>query len=123
MLDAGAKIKAPITATKGYHEFDEERIANCLTMEEPIYPQELLYDHKVEKGEIELTNEKLGKKVTVRYDEKEMTYLTEWKSMVAGDYALGLEPSTTHLGKDFATKTLKPNEKVNFFLKVSVENI
>ena len=123
MVDSCAKLKAPIIATKGYCEFDDERIDNCLNLEEPIYAQELLYDHKVEKGEIELTNEKLGKKVTVCYDEKAMPRLAEWKSMVAGDYALGLEPSTTHLGKEFKTKTLKPNEKANFFLKVSVENL
>ncbi|MBR5191965.1 MAG: aldose 1-epimerase family protein [Clostridia bacterium] len=123
MLDAGAKLKAPITFTRGYSSFDDEKIENFENMEEPLYEQEILFDHRLAKGEVELTNEKLGKKVKVEYDEKVMPYMAEWKSMVKGDYALGIEPGTAHLGKDFATKTLKPSESANFFLKVSVENL
>ncbi len=123
MLDSCAKFYAPLTATRGYSQFDDEKIYNLENMEEPIYEQEILFDHRVEKGEVQVINEKLGKKLLVEYDEKVMPNLAEWKSMVAGDYALGIEPGTTHLGAEFETKTIKPGESKNFFLKVSVENL
>ena len=42
-------------------------------------------------------NKKLGRKVTFRYSGKSFPKLVEWKSERAGDYALGIEPCTTHL--------------------------
>lgn len=42
------------------------------------------------------------------------------KSMASGDYALGLEPSTTELDGRFAYRSLKRGEKRQFFLRMSI---
>ena len=43
--------------------------------------------------------------------------------MASGDYAVGLEPSTSVLDDGFEYKTLGAGEKVEFKLSMSVENI
>ena len=42
-----------------------------------------------------LHNEKLGLAAMVRYDAMALPLLCEWKCMRAGEYALGLEPTTS----------------------------
>ena len=47
-------------------------------------------------------NEKIKKSVSINYDKEKLPCLVEWKSMVSGDYALGIEPSTTSLVDNFS---------------------
>ena len=42
-----------------------------------------------------LHNEKLGLAAVIRYDKSVFPLLCEWKCMRAGEYALGLEPTTS----------------------------
>ena len=44
-------------------------------------------------------NAKLGRKITFLYDGRALPKFVEWKSERSGDYALGMEPVTTHLDK------------------------
>ena len=41
----------------------------------------------------------------------------EWKSMTSGDYALGIEPTTTRFD-DFKMRTLAPNESKNYKIEI-----
>ena len=41
--------------------------------------------------------------------------------MASGDYALGLEPSTTKLDEQFAYNTLKAGESVAFSLEFTIK--
>ena len=43
--------------------------------------------------------------------------------MASGDYALGLEPSTSMLDSTFEYKKIAPEEKVNFTVELSVNKI
>ncbi len=54
-----------------------------------------------------LENDTLGMEMIV--DPKEFPYIFEWKSMASGDYALGIEPTTTPMPKK-VPKTLRPGE-------------
>lgn len=40
--------------------------------------------------------------------------------MASGDYALGLEPSTTELDKEFSYRTLSVGERVAMYLRMQV---
>ena len=42
-----------------------------------------------------LHNEKLGVAAIVRFDKDVLPFMCEWKCMRAGEYALGLEPTTS----------------------------
>ena len=57
------------------------------------------------------------------YSGETLPYFVEWKSMASGDYALGLEPSTTRLGDDFEFCTLKAQKKVLFNLTLDMKHI
>lgn len=73
-----------------------------------------------------LHNEKLGLAVAIHYDTNELPYLHEWKSMKAGDYALGLEPSSSgFLGfaqskQDGTLKYLEPGKSAEYHLIMEV---
>ena len=68
-------------------------------------------------------NKKLGKVVEFIYDEKMLPHFIEWKSMVAGDYALGIEPSTTTLDADFVKTPIKEGENHIFQIDIDVKNL
>ena len=85
--------------------------------------EECCYFLALNKPEASLVNEKLGKKVTIRYSGDTLPHFVEWKSMASGAYAVGLEPCTTLLDEGFAYKTLDAGERVKFFVEIAVEKI
>lgn len=99
MLDAGARIYStgrtitPRTpfAQQGMHQYDliEEPEAG---REEQCYYHT---DHPAQGAFAMLHNPKLGMAAVVRFDAERLPLLCQWKSMAAGDYALGLEPTTS----------------------------
>jgi hypothetical protein len=61
--------------------------------------EETVYYHypRDEKVMAELINHDLGVKASVFFNRDELPLLVEWKTMQSGEYALGLEPSTSRL--------------------------
>ena len=43
--------------------------------------------------------------------------------MASGDYALGLEPTTTRLGDKFCYDTIDAGESIDFYIELAVEDI
>ena len=122
MLDAGVTISAPITSTTPRTDYAKDRVNGCLTMDEPLPDnEETVYFHTVSKGDITVKNDKLNKSVNISYDEKILPYFIEWKSMVSGAYALGIEPSNTTLDGDFKKQPIKAGETVSTGIKVIIE--
>ena len=79
-------------AAQGMHNYD--------VMEAPgVGRDEQCYFHtghgESEEAFAMLHNEKLGLAAMVRYDKAVFPLLCEWKCMRAGEYALGLEPTTS----------------------------
>ena len=68
-----------------------------------------------------LKNEKLRKAFTLEWTGETLPYFVEWKSMAAGDYALGLEPATTELDNRFQYRILKAGEKIRFNLVMRIK--
>ena len=50
------------------------------------------------EGKILVHNPVLGLAVEITVDTKQLPILNQWRSVAAGDYALGLEPGTSHVG-------------------------
>ncbi len=69
---------------------------------------------------ISLVNEKLNKKFTVKWSKETLPKFIEWKSMASGDYALGLEPTTTWLDADFEYIELGAKEKKQFEIELEI---
>jgi hypothetical protein len=73
-----------------------------------------------------LHNEKLGLAAMVRYDKAVFPELCEWKCMRAGEYALGLEPTTSGVvsraesRKNGMLTYLEPGESREFNVTIEV---
>ncbi|MBR2465565.1 MAG: aldose 1-epimerase family protein [Clostridia bacterium] len=123
MLDEGAEVVADVKDVFTRTDYARRYIDRALIMEEPTYPEETCYYLELAKPEISLLNKKRGKRFTVKYSGDTLPEFLMWKSMVAGDFALGLEPTTTRLDSTFSYNTLEAGESVKFTLNLSVEEI
>ena len=122
MLDDGAKIIADIKNITPRNEWAKKHIDKAFEIEAPEdNNEETCYLLNLNKKEVEVVNDKLGKKVTLSFEGAPLNHFVEWKSMASGDYALGLEPSTSRLDGEFKTKTISAGEKLEFTVKLSVK--
>ncbi|MBO5713027.1 MAG: DUF4432 family protein [Clostridia bacterium] len=124
MLDEGAKIIADVKGFEPHTEWARENIEKALIIEEPVAgKEETCYNLILNDPTVSVVNDKLKKKFTIKYSKDTLPCFVEWKSMAAGDYALGLEPTTTHIYEGFKYNTIDAGESVNFFIEMTVENI
>jgi hypothetical protein len=122
MLDDGGKILADVDEVISRTEWSKKHEASILKTSMPVdNGEEFCYFVRLRKPEVSLVNERIGKTFTVSYSNDTLPHFVEWKSMVSGDYALGLEPCTTELDDRFAYKTVKAGEKISFFVELSVK--
>ena len=122
MLDDGAEVIADVAECKPRSAWAEANLASVYNMSaSQMNCEEACYFLKMNKPTASLVNPKLGKKFTVSYSAETLPHFVEWKSMAAGDYALGLEPASTALDDGFEYKTIKPSEKIEFRISLSVE--
>lgn len=123
MLDEGCKIVADIKESFASSEWAEKNKKTMLEIEKPIpNNDETCYYLKLNEPKISLVNDKIKKKFTVEYSLETLPCFLEWKSMASGDYALGLEPCTTEI-RSFELSDIKADEKKEFFVKLTVEEI
>lgn len=95
---------------------------------EEVFFHEMLPD---EKGNVAVTlsNSKLGVGVELTYPYEELPYLTQWKSMKSGEYALGIEPGNYNvMGRSDAKEKdrliyLDSMEEKNICLKIRLFDI
>ncbi len=100
ILDAGAKCYFSATKVAPRDDFAAQGLANYNVMEAPECGRdEQCYFHTEQPAEGEafamLHNEKLGIAAIIRFDKEVLPFMCEWKCMRAGEYALGLEPTTS----------------------------
>ena len=100
MLDEGCRAYFSATEIEARTDFAAEGMHNYDVMEEPgIGRDEQCYFHTASPAGAEgfamLHNPKLNLAAAVRYDAAALPLLCEWKCMRAGEYALGLEPTTS----------------------------
>ena len=121
MLDNGAKVIAEVESYTPRTAWAKQNEATMYAMSGAVPNQdETCYFLKLNKPEISLVNETIGKKFTVSYSGDTLPHFVEWKSMASGDYALVLEPCTTELDDLFAYKTIEVGEKIKFFVNISI---
>jgi hypothetical protein len=124
MLDDGAKIEADAYACTPRNEIAvANEGAKFIMTDSVIGEEELCYFLHLNKPQVTLVNNKIGKKFTVTYSGDTLPQFLEWKSMASGDYALGLEPCTTILDDKFEYSKLAAGEKINFFIELKVTEI
>lgn len=99
MLDAGAKLYSSASSVTPRDEIAAKGLEKYNQMEAPgIERPEECFIHEEFKGEdafVMIHNEALQLAAIVHFDAAVFPLLCEWKCMRAGDYALGLEPTTS----------------------------
>lgn len=124
MLDACTTVEAPVLNTVPRTLWAEKNIEKCFSMSRPVVAEEeQVFYHTLSEGRVTVSNCLLKKRATVLYNHLAMPYLIEWKSMAAGDYALGIEPSTSALDDRFSEKILPAGQSHEYPLTIEVENI
>jgi len=99
LLDEDSVIEIPAASVLARDDHAAEDIENCLKMEKPQAEyQERCYYHKFadEKGKASIYQPKLGTKLTINFNAKELDGFVEWKMMGIRDYVLGLEPGNCY---------------------------
>ena len=115
MLDEGAKIIADIASYETRTEWAKANADGMFDITDSIpNNDETCYFLKMNKPEISLLNNRLGKKFTVRYSSETLPCFIEWHSMASGDYALGFEPASTTLDDNFQYQKLDAGKNVKF---------
>ena len=132
MLDDGARAYFSTSQVAPRTDFAAEGMHNYDVMEAPgVGRDEQCYYH-TGHGEGEafamLHNEKLGLAAMVRYDKAVFPMLCEWKCMRAGEYALGLEPTTSGVVNRSEARengmltSLEPGEKREFNVTIELSD-
>ena len=105
-LDENLEISMPATKSEGLTDYAKSRANLRFKITAPIDDgeEEVFYNY-LDRGEIFLKNPALGITVITKFDTKDFPVTLLWKSMVSGDYALGIEPSTTRFD-DFMPRVL-----------------
>ena len=120
MLDEGAHVYSSARHIAPRDENAKGGMERWHTIDAPSAdrPEECFFHtQQVDKDAFAmLHNEKLGMAAIVRYDAAALPLLCQWKCMRCGDYALGLEPTTSGVmgrvvaREDGSLITLKPGE-------------
>lgn len=99
LLDSETKLYFSADVVEPQSEVAKQGMNKYFIVEEPEdVREEQCYYHmgqrNPENSYAVIHNEKLGIAVAVKYDANQLPIMCEWKSMQAGDYAVGLEPTT-----------------------------
>ena len=124
MLDESCRIIADVTDFEPHSDWALKNIDKALIIEEPIAgKEETCYNLTLTTPSVSVVNNNLKKKFTINYSNDTLPRFVEWKSMAAGDYALGLEPASTRIYNGFEYTTINAGESKKFFIEMTIENL
>ena len=124
MIDDGVRVVSDTTELLSRTPWAEENIATACEITQPApNMEETCYYLKVQKPEVSLINEKIGKKFTVSYSGDTLPDFLLWKNMTSGDYAVGLEPCTTKLDHLFAHSRIEAGETIQFSVSIQIKEV
>lgn len=122
LLTEGGKVFTETEKVVPRTEYAEKKLNVWNTMERPVdNEEETCYYLRPSCNTVYYSNPYSGRKFTLHYYGKELDKFIVWKSMASGDYALGLEPSTTELDENFAYKKIDAGESKSFDLTFTIE--
>ncbi len=113
MLDVGGEIVANVKKVAARNIWADEKISVWNQIQFPLDNyEEMCYFLDMQDGEISYKCK--DKQFSLKYSKETLPKFIVWKSMSNGDYALGLEPSTTELDEGYCLSTILPKEKKRF---------
>ena len=131
-LNESSEVFLPTLEVKGREEFSEQYKDKWNIMEAPVdNAEEYVFFHKLSSDKDNNTmalivNNRLSVGLSIEFNMENLPWFTEWKSIVSGDYVMGLEPASVtpynreHHLKNGGLKTIAPFEKKSFKIRFSV---
>ena len=120
-LDECLRIQMPNEKSEPLTEVADKNKADMFRITAPIDGgDEHVYYQTLKEGCVRLENPEKGIAVEMCYDVQDFPVTLEWKSMISGDYALGIEPSLTRFDR-FAMRTLKPSEEKRYKIEINFQ--
>lgn len=124
MLDEGVEIYSETEEVIPRTDWSAERIADRTVFTDCVDNEdERCYFIRNKVPCVQVTNRKLGKRFTLNYSADTLPCFVQWSSAASGDYALGVEPTTTFLDDRFEYKKLAVGNSVRFSIKMQIEKI
>jgi hypothetical protein len=114
-LNIPATKSDPLTAVAKANETDKFRITAPVDGGD-----EHVYYHTLAEGKISLENPKKNIVVEMLYDTNDFPVTLQWKSMISGDYALGIEPSLTRFDQ-FKMQVLKAQAQKTYKITINFQ--
>jgi hypothetical protein len=95
-LDESMHLEFESVNSEGLTIKAHNNLGLAMKMEKPTdCREEEVFYHKLKTGSVKAVNSTLKKEMTMEFSLDNLPVFIEWKSMASGDYALGLEPSTS----------------------------
>mgnify|MGYP004517806327 CR=1 FL=1 len=118
-LDENLKIDMPTIKSEGLTDYAQSRADMRLKITAPTDGgnEEVFYNY-LSRGEATLYNDSLGISVKMQYDTENFPVTLLWKSMISGDYALGVEPATTRFD-EFSPREIAPLSSAKYKIKIT----
>ena len=117
-LDECLKMEIPAIASDPLTEVAKQNKEDMFRITAPIDGgEEHVYYHTLSEGKVRLVNPERQMAIEMLYNVQDFPFTLEWKSMISGDYALGIEPSLTRFDK-FQMKTLQSSESKTYQIKI-----
>lgn len=120
-LNECLELDIPAIKSEPLTEIAKKRQTEMLKITPPIDGNdEDVYYHTLSVGKIRLFNPELGITVGMEYDTADFPVTLQWKSMISGDYALGIEPALTRFDR-FAMQKIKAKTSKTYQIKINFQ--
>lgn len=120
-LDEKMKIYMPIVRAEGLTPRAQSEINRQFDISLPSDEgEEEVFYNELKEGNVILENQNI--RCSMKYDTEKFPVTLQWKSMLSGDYALGIEPSTTRFD-EFRFEKLAGGCARNYRLDLEFEDI
>lgn len=133
LLDERAKVYVSSNKCEGYNEYSDQHLDEWRRVKAPSGNNKELnymhtFDHKSEQGLAFIHNEYVGEglAVYIKFNPKQLPFLTQWKYENVKDYVLALEPANAPchprnlLRQNNMLPVLNPGEKIDFKVEIGV---
>ncbi len=120
-LDESLQLDIPAIESEPLTEIAKQRQGDMLRITAPVdNGDEDVYYHTLKEGKVRLYNPAVNIGVEMSYDTADFPVTLQWKSMISGDYALGIEPALSRFDR-FQMQTLKVGEQKTYKIDISFE--
>lgn len=123
-LYEGGKIEVNASSVIPRTPWAKENLSGWETVSAPEdNREETCYFLNMNEGCASYTPPEKDKRFTLSYSQNTLGEFIVWKSMASGDYALGLEPTTTQLDGGFRFSIIQAGEEKQFQVTLSMEKL